>query len=199
MKRAGQHVHDWWISHRWSDLGISTIAVGVYGAAIWYWGRYDVLSWLSAADRRGLYSAFAVVVSLTGALSGVAVAQLASAKGPRAMALKKAAGDELAKSWRSIYAGAMGAALLAVLALALDASQPSPVGHNALVARWAFLFGLALGVVKFSRLTALFQPVITASVKDDSESDDVEEAPAPQLNTASFEQAAQLRAAGRPA
>lgn len=115
------------------------------------------------------------------------------------MALKKAAGDELAKSWRSIYAGAMGAALLAVLALALDASQPSPVGHNALVARWAFLFGLALGVVKFSRLTALFQPVITASVKDDSESDDVEEAPAPQLNTASFEQAAQLRAAGRPA
>lgn len=198
MKRAGRRLYDWWIDHRWADLAAAILIAGGYGLVVWRTGRFDVLAWLLPGDRRSLYSAFAVVISLTGAMSSVAVSQLASAKGPRAMALKKGAGDDLAKSWRSIYVGAMGAALLAVLALALDSTQqPQALGYNAVVARWAFLMGLSLGIMKFSRLTALFQPVITSSVKDDAESDEVEEAPALELNMTSFEEAARRRAAGK--
>lgn len=198
MKRAGQQLYDWWIEHRWADLAVAFLVTGGYGFVVWRTGRFDMLAWLLPGDRRGLYSAFAVVISLTGAMSSVAVSQLASAKGPRAMALKKGAGDDLAKSWRSIYVGAMGAALLAVLALALDSTQQPPAaGHNAAVARWVFLIGLSLGIMKFSRLTALFQPVITSSVKDDAESGEVEESPALELNAASFEEAARRRAAGK--
>lgn len=191
------NIYDWWIDHRWADLLVTGATVGAYGLIVWKTGRFDVLDWLTPGDRRGLYGAFAVVVSLTGAMSGVAVSQLASAKGPRAMALKKFGGNELARSWRSIYSGAMAAALLAVLALALDGTQAPPqAGYNAVVAQWSFLVGLVLGVVKFGRLTALFQPVITSSVKDDAESGQVEEGPAPELNVAAFERAALRRANG---
>lgn len=190
-------LHDWWIDHRWADLTVTGIVVGAYALIVWRTGRFDVLGWLGPGDRRSLYSAFAVVVSLTGTMSSVAVSQLASAKGPRAMALKKVAGSELAKSWRSIYMGAMGAALLALLALCLDGTQgANDSGHNAAVAQWAFLTGLAVGIMKFLRLVALFQPVITSSVKDDAESEESEEAPAPELNIAAFEQAALRRTGG---
>jgi uncharacterized membrane protein len=184
VKETGRTIHDWWIDHRWADLLVTALVVGGYGIVVWRTGRFDMLGWLTPSDRRGLYGAFAVVVSLTGAMSSVAVGQLASAKGPRATTLKKAGGPELAKSWRSIYVGAMGAALLALLALALDSTQSVPAaGHAAVIARWSFLVGLVLATTKFARLTALFQPVITASVKDDAESDDVDEAPALELNT----------------
>lgn len=185
-------VYDWWIDRRWADIVVSCLVVGSYGFIVWKTGRFDVLSWLAPGDRRGLYSAFAVVVSLTGALSGVAVSQLAAAKGPRAKALKQQGGAELAKTWRSIYAGAMGSALLALVALGLDSTTQIPIGHNAVVAKWSFLFGLSVGILKFARLTAIFQPVISMTVRDDVEPAE-EDAPAPTLDIDAYQRATDSR------
>lgn len=170
-------VREFWIDQRWTDLLVATIVVGVHGAVVWRTGRFDLLNWVDASDRRGVYSAFAVVVSLTGALSGVAVSQLGSAKGPRAKALKRDVGRDLARSWRSIYVGSMGAALLALVALALDSTKAipagqTPVGYNATVAQWTFEFAVVFAIVRFARLTTIFEPMISALAKDDIDPDE---------------------------
>lgn len=180
-------VRAFWVDHRWTDLCIAALLIGGHGVIVWRTGRFDVLDWLAAADRRGLYGAFAVVVSLTGALSGVAIGQLGSAKGPRAKALKLYGGKELAGNWRSIYVGAMGAALLALVALALDGTSPPPNGHNAVVAMWAFEFGVVLGITKFARLTALFEPMISAFVKDDADPEEAPLAAALEIDPAAYD------------
>ncbi len=188
-----------WINHRWTDLCIAGVVVGVHGFVVWKMGRFDLLSWIEPADRRGVYSAFAVVVSLTGALSGVAVSQLGSAKGPRARALKRDVGKDLARSWRSIYVGSMGAALLALIALMLDSTKAVPagqvpVGHNALVAQWMFEFAIVFAVMRFTRLTAIFEPMISAFAKDDVDPD--EEPLEPTLVVDSIALEARRRATG---
>jgi hypothetical protein len=180
-------VRDYWVDHRWTDLCIAGAAVALHSVVVWRTGRFDLLAWVEASDRRGAYSAFAVVVSLTGALSGVAVSQLGSAKGMRATALKKHGGKELARSWRSIYVGSMCAALLALVALVLDATKPPAAGHNAAVAQWIFEFAVAYAVLKFARLTVLFEPMITAFVKDDADPDEAPLAPAPRIDVTALE------------
>jgi hypothetical protein len=149
-------------------------------------GSIDLLALVEAGDRRGAYSAFAVVVSLTGALSGVAVSQLGSAKGMRATALKKHGGKELARSWRSIYVGSMSAALLALVALVLDATKPPAAGHNTIVAQWIFGFAVAFAVLKFAQLTVLFEPMM-AFVKDDADPGEAPLAPAPRIDVTALE------------
>lgn len=170
-------MREFWIDHRWSDMCMAGAVVGVHGLVVWCSGRFDLLTWVEAVDRRGAYSAFAVVVSLTGAFSGVAVSQLGSAKGPRAKALKRDVGKELARSWRSIYIGSLCAALLALIALLLDSTKPGASGPNAVIAQWMFEFAVIFAVLRFTRLTALFEPMITAFAKDDSDPDEKPLAP----------------------
>ena len=74
-------------------------------ALVVFTGKFDVLGWASGSDRRAVYSAAAVVVSVIGTLSGIAVGQLGSSKGDRTSALKRDAGRKLAASWRSIFRG----------------------------------------------------------------------------------------------
>lgn len=187
QRRVTAPVHEFWIDHRWTDLAIAAVVVGIHGIVVWRTGRYDLLSWVEASDRRGAYSAFAVVVSLTGAFGGVAISQLGSAKGPRAKALKKQVGTDLARSWRAIYVGSLGAALIAILALLLDSTTPGP-GHNTAVARWAFEFAVAFAVMRFARVAALFEPMITAFAKDDADPDEKPLAPALRVDPIALEQ-----------
>lgn len=187
LNEVRARLQDWWIDHVWADTLAVFALVGAHFVLVARTDRFDVLSWITAQDRRGVYAAAAVVVSLTGALSGVAVSQLSSAKGERAIALKKQVGTELASNWRSVYKGAMVSAMLAILALILDGTNNPPVeGHNSAVAIWIFEFGLLLGFSKFFRLTALFHPLIVASVRDDVEGPEDKPAPAPVVNTERF-------------
>lgn len=176
-ERVVAPIREFWIDHRWTDVCVAGVVVGIHGIVVWQTGRYDLLSWVGASDRRGAYSAFAVVVSLTGAFGGVAISQLGSAKGPRAKALKKLVGRDLARSWRSIYVGSLGAALVAIVALMLDSTTPIP-GHNAAVARWAFEVAIVFSVMRFARVAALFEPMINAFAKDDADPDEEPLAPA---------------------
>lgn len=170
-ERIARPIREYWIDHRWTDICVAGVAVGIHGIVVWRTGRYDLLDWVGASDRRGAYSAFAVVVSLTGAFGGVAISQLGSAKGPRATALKKLVGQDLARSWRSIYVGSLSAALIAICALILDSTTPVP-GHNAAVARWAFEVAVVFAVMRFARVAALFEPMIAAFAKDDADPDE---------------------------
>lgn len=182
-------IRDFWIDHRWLDAAVTLTIVGVYTLVTHHFGRFDVLAWLTPGDRRAMYSAFAVVVSLTGAMGGVAVSQLGSAKGERVLALKRHGGRELAKNWRSTYLGAFSCAMLALLALALDGSIPAAQGHNAFVGRMCFDVAVVLASMKFLRLSVLFQPLIIATVLDDTEEPNAV-APAPTLDRAEFQRRA---------
>lgn len=198
MKDVLQHaaeardgVREWYLSHRWFDLTAAVVATTVYAVIVWWSGRFDVLAWSPAADRRTVYTATAVVISLVGALSGVAVGQVGSAKGPRMAYLKRHAGGELAASWRGIYRGVLLAALLALTALVLDRSVPGEGDHNAVVARWAFLFGLALALTKFARLSALFHDTILGAAQDDASASEPDVLPAPVFDEEWFKQQSQ--------
>jgi hypothetical protein len=50
-------------------------------------------------------------------------------------------------------------------------------------------FGLLFGSIKFTRLTALFEPLITMSVKDDANPNRGKRGAARQLDTVAFERA----------
>lgn len=164
-------VHEWWIDHLWIDLVLVVLVTGAHGLVVALTGRFDVLGWLPATDRRGVYSAAAIVISLVAALSGVAVGQTGSAKGSRIAHIKREAGDQLAATWRSIYRGALTAALIAVMALALDSTARHPQGYNGNVARWAFEFGLGLAIMKFLRLSTLFHATLLGAARDDADDD----------------------------
>ena len=171
LKAFVSSARDYWFDHLWVDLLFSGLVVGGHLTIVTLSGRLDVLSLASLDERRGLYSASAVVVSLIGAFSGVAIGQVASGKGARIRALKSAAAKPLANSWRSIYLAAILAAFMALLCLAVDVKAREGGAAAPFVARWLFEFGLVYCGTKFVRLMALFHPIIESSAKDDAESD----------------------------
>jgi hypothetical protein len=171
VRALASSIRDFWFDHLWIDLLIAAALVGTHLAIVLLTGRLDILSVASLDERRGLYSASAVVVSLIGAFSGVAIGQVASGKGARIRALKSAAAKPLANSWRSIYMAAIASACLALLCLAIDVKGREGGAAAPFVMRWLFEFGLIYCVAKFVRLMALFHPIIESSAKDDAESE----------------------------
>lgn len=124
-----------------------------------------------------MYGATAVVVSLLGSFSAVAIGQLSSAKGDRADSLRSQGGTMLARNWRSIFRVAMLAALTSVVALLLDPSTHT-TAVVAVVIRWAFEVAVLLAVVKFIRLSSLFVEVLTvAALSTEDKSDELVDAP----------------------
>lgn len=171
LRQSARTLRDAWIDRLWVDVFATTVLLVAHYALVATTGRFDVLAWATPPDRRGAYAAAAVVISLVGSLSGITLGQLGSASGPRAVALKRYGGPQLARNWRSIFQSAMLAALLAVAALLLDPSSPVPGSEvRSTVARWAFEFGVVLVTVKFARLTSLFHAVLSATAADSGES-----------------------------
>ena len=163
-------LRDAWIDHLWVDLVIVGLVVFIHASLVIVLPATDVLGNALPADRRATYSATAVVVSLLGSLSSVAISQLGSAKGWRAVALKEQASEKLARQWRSVFRTGMLSALLSLLALLLD---PSVVTTSvvAVAVRWLFEAGVLLALVKFLRLSALFTEVLVLTGKDAADGD----------------------------
>ncbi|MDY7528463.1 MULTISPECIES: hypothetical protein [unclassified Cryobacterium] len=162
-------VRNFWIDNLWFDVVIVVGVLGVHAALILWNPLFDILGSAAPTDRRAVYASAAIVVSLLGSFSAVAIGQLSSAKGARAEALRGHGAESLARNWRSIFRVGMLSALLALLALLLDPSAGS-VSAVPVVVRWLFEAGLVLAITKFLRLSALFYEVITlasSSTADD--------------------------------
>jgi hypothetical protein len=169
---------DFWIDHLWMDLAIAALIVAAHGTLVALFPSTDILGRAQPGDRRAAYSSAAIVVSLLGSFSAVAIGQLSSAKGARADALRAQGGVTLAASWRSIFRAGLLAALVSIFALVLDPSTHTndvfPV-----VVRWIFEGTLVLAVVKFFRLSSLFSEVIKVATKSASEPEEEQLADAP--------------------
>ncbi|MGS0563117.1 hypothetical protein [Microbacterium aurugineum] len=166
LVKLSADVRDFWIDRIWLDYVIAAAIVGAHLLLILWWPWLDVLAAASAPDRRAVYSAAAIVVSLLGSFSAVAIGQLGSAKGERADTLREAGGADLARNWRSVFRTALLCALIAIFGLLLDPSNPpavtatSPQPLTPEIIRWIFEAGLVLAVVRFVRLSALFVEVL---------------------------------------
>lgn len=169
---------DFWIDHLWVDLVITAAFLAAHLTLVLAFPVTDILGNALPADRRAAYSAAAIVVSLLGSFSAVAIGQLSSAKGARADALRTHGGVTLAANWRSIFRAGLLAAVTAILALLVD---PSVASAELLpfIARWVFEATMVLAVVKFFRLSSLFSEVIKVASKSASEPEEEALADAP--------------------
>lgn len=176
LKGVSGSIRDFWIDHLWVDLAFAAAIIVAHMVLVLTIPLTDVLGNALPADRRGAYSSAAIVVSLLGSFSSVAISQLSAAKGARADALRRQGAEDLARSWRSVFRTGMVAAVAAIFCLLVD---PSVVTSAWLpvAARWIFEFCVALSTVKFFRLSALFYEVITLASRDSGESDAEDLAP----------------------
>ncbi|MFJ6454002.1 hypothetical protein [Paenarthrobacter sp. NPDC091669] len=181
MKARLVAAKDYWIDHLWLDILLSCFVVGVHVMLTISASGYDFMSYASRDERRALYSSTAVVVSLLGAFSGVAIAQASSGKGERVTTLKKHGAKSLANNWRSIYLSAIFAAAMALTCLAVDLEGGGIAAWLPIFARWIFEYSLVLCGVKFLRLISIFHPIIESAALDDAEKSD-EKAPAVELH-----------------
>jgi|GEM_PF-5799516 len=165
-------VRDFWIDHLWFDAAVAGVLLIAHMVLVWLLPAVDLLGNALPADRRSAYSSAAIVVSLLGSFSSVAISQLSAAKGARADALRQQGAKDLARSWRSVFRVGMIAAVVAILCLLVDPSVVV-VSVVPVVARWAFEYCVFLATMKFLRLSALFFEVITlASRGSEPEMDD---------------------------
>ncbi|GAA4481794.1 hypothetical protein [Microbacterium panaciterrae] len=173
--KAAANVRDFWIDRIWLDYLITVAILGAHLLLIQWWPWLDILAAASAPDRRAVYSAVAIVVSLLGSFSAVAIGQLSSAKGERADILREAGGADLAHNWRSVFRTALLCALIAIFGLLLDPSNPptvtaaSPQPLTPEIIRWVFEAGLILAIVRFVRLSALFVEVLDVASRGGSD------------------------------
>jgi hypothetical protein len=171
LRAVRDRVRNLWIDRLWSDLAIVAVIVLIHAILVVVLPVTDILGNALASDRRATYSAAAVVVSLLGSLSSVAISQLGSAKGARATALKTQAAETLARNWRSIFRSGMLSAVLAIVALLMDPSRVTS-GVMPVVVRWVFEAGVIFALVKFMRLSALFYEVITLTARSAGEDEE---------------------------
>lgn len=184
-----QQSRDWWLDRLWADWLIAALLVVLHLGLVVFVPAADILGNAAPPDRRAVYSAAAIIVTLLASFSSVAIGQLSAARGPRADALRQNGAQELARNWRSIFQVGLLAALLALIALLLDPSAVvrSEAGTSEVVvpvvARWLFEAGLVVAVIKFLRSSALFSRVLMLAARSTAEGDDDQKrAPAPQPN-----------------
>jgi uncharacterized membrane protein len=178
LKDLVERLRSFWIDHLWTDLALAGLVLGLHIVLVLTLPLTDVLGLAAPADRRSAYSSTAIVVSLLGSFSAVAISQLSSAKGARADALRRQSAEDLARNWRSVFRVGMGAAMVAIVCLLVDPSR-DVVSWVPVVARWTFEFCVFLATVKFFRLSALFYEVITLATRSTAEAEDALE---PALN-----------------
>jgi hypothetical protein len=153
LRAVRDRVRNLWIDRLWSDLAIVAVIVLIHAILVVVLPVTDILGNALASDRRATYSAAAVVVSLLGSLSSVAISQLGS------------------RNWRSIFRSGMLSAVLAIVALLMDPSRVTS-GVMPVVVRWVFEAGVIFALVKFMRLSALFYEVITLTARSAGEDEE---------------------------
>ncbi|WP_157780375.1 hypothetical protein [Leifsonia xyli] len=164
-------LRDFWLDHLWCDLVLGAVLATIHLLLVLIWPSMDVLGNAAPADRRAAYTSVAVVVSLLASFSAVAIGQLSSAKGARADALRNQGGVMLAKNWRSIFWAGLATAGVSIAALLLDPSRHTNSAVPVVV-RWVFEFALLVAVVKFARLSTLFNEVLSIAALSAADEDE---------------------------
>lgn len=153
-----------WISHGWIDLAIVAMVPTIHLSVHLIWGIPSLLHSVPAAKRPSLYGATATVVSLTGTLASVTVAQYLSNRGERMRELKRLYPKNLASTWRGVFLGSVCATSLFLTAYALDSrTKANELGI------WFFEFGIILALLRFIRLALLFGDLVQLIVLDDTD------------------------------
>jgi hypothetical protein len=153
-----------WLSHSGVDLLVIPVVLGVHLVLAALWDAPALLDGIPVSSRPGLYGAAAVVVSLTGTLASVTVAQFLSGRGERMVDLKSKFPGSLARTWRGIFLGSVLAVTLFLTAYALDSRSAD--WH---FGTWLFEAGALLAGLRFMRLTVLFGYVVELVVLDDTD------------------------------
>lgn len=153
-----------WLSRSGADLLIVPAVLALHVLLTWAIDYPTLLGGIPANSRPGLYGASAVVVSLTGTLASVTVAQFLSGRGERMLFLKKRFPGSLAKTWRAIFLGSVLSVVLFLTAYGFDSRT---VGLH--IGTWLFEAGALLAALRFIRLAMLFGTLVEVIVLDDTD------------------------------
>lgn len=153
-----------WLSHVGADWWITVTVVGGHVAAANFLDVPSLLDGVPLGDRPSLYTATALVVTLTGTLGSTAVGQYMSGRGDRMAHLKRLFPGQLARTWQAVFLGSFLSAGMLVAAYVMDARTPPP--H---VGAWLFEAAILLTALRYVRLSMLFASVIELSARDDAD------------------------------
>jgi len=134
----------------------------------------DLLREISADQRLAVYGSGAVIVSIVGGLSAIAITIYATAAGERARAVRRQRNEDLRRNWRSLFVGlglAAGACLVAQL---LDSHR------DLSSSRVVFIAAMTFAIWRFVRLVWLFDAMIGIADRDLT---DTPSPPAPELGS----------------
>jgi hypothetical protein len=166
-------VTDWWSEATWIDYGLAFLIVGAHVLIVEQTGHGDWLRWSDSAQRLTVYGTGAVVISIIGALSTIAVAVYLAAGGERARAVRLHYPSALRRNWRALIIATGLTAGLCLVAQALD------TGKDPRSARFVFEFAMVVASLRFIRLVWLFNAMIRIADRDLT---DRSRGPAPDLD-----------------
>lgn len=153
-----------WLSESRIDVPLVGFMIGVHIVLTVTVGIPSLLEGVPVGSRPGLYGAAAIVVSLTGTLASVTVAQYLSGRGERMAYLKSLHPKELARTWKGIFLGSVFSVFLFLSAYAVDLRAGGP--H---IGTWLFEAGALLALLRFVRLASLFGKLVELIVMDDTD------------------------------
>jgi hypothetical protein len=167
LQRVWRWPADVWTKHPVADVLIAGLLVLVHWLVARKLGVGPFLDAIPSAQRPALYGACAIVVSLTGTLASVTVAQYLTGKGDRMRILKRSHGARIGSTWRAVFRGSFLVASMLLAAYALD-SRPSPSN----IGMWIFEAAALLAVVRFLRLSYFFGGVVDVLARDSIDADE---------------------------
>lgn len=161
-------IYSQWLSRPLIDpIGI-VLLVGVHAALVKKDWAPSLMAGTPISSRPALYGAAAIVLSLTGTLGSVSVAQYLQARGERAKALKGLHAEALGRSWKLIFGSTIVGSLLFLIAYRTDLRPPTTeTGSSA--GEWFFEIGVLIAIAAVGRLFALFGQVVDLIVLDDTD------------------------------
>ena len=161
-----------WISRPWLDLACLIVVVGVHLILFKTGVANPMLNEIPLGNRPGLYGTTAFVVSLIGTLGSLSVGQYLGARGYRMRRLKEQFSGELARTWKGIFYGCIGASALLLAAYGYDSrytNQTNDTLGNS-VGTWLFEAAVVLALLRLLRLVALFGQLVELMVMDETDS-----------------------------
>lgn len=172
FRSAVRWIFSQWISRLWIDPVMVGAAISIHAALVVTTSFPSLLSGTLVADRPSLYAASAIVLSLTGTLGSVSVAQYLQARGDRARELKRRHPGVLGRSWKVIFSSTIVGSLLFLAAFRADlayVNPQNPVDTGTSVGEWIFELGALVALAALLRLVLLFGQLVDLIVLDDTE------------------------------
>lgn len=150
-----RHPAGFWSDHPSVDLALCALLVGGHATLVYHFGHGNVLHWADQGQRLAVYSAGAGVMALIAGFAGTAIATYGSSSGPTVTELRARFGRRIRKNCRSLMRYLLTSAVLCIMAMTVDA-KATPRGSQ-----WIFEIALAISVLKFWRLSFLFDLILT--------------------------------------